>query len=53
MREEPRSRKVFMIVLIAMWKKVYVYAASLVGRKEGRKERNSSGVEKELLQLIA
>ncbi len=27
-----------MKVLMAAWKRVYVYAASLVGRKEGRKE---------------
>ena len=33
--------------------KGYLYAASLVGRKEGRKETNSYGVEKEFLQLNA
>ena len=32
--EEPRYRKVFMMVLMAAWNN----AASLVGRKEGRKE---------------
>ena len=28
----------YMKVLMAAWKRVYVYAASLVGKKEGRKE---------------
>ena len=43
MSEEPWCRKVFMIFLMAAWKRIYVYAASFVGRKEG----NSYGVEKE------
>ena len=37
-----RHRKVFMIVLMASWKRVYVYTASLVGRKEELRRHFSS-----------
>ena len=48
-RRTKTSKSFYDSFLITTWKRVYVYAASLVGRKEG----NSYGVEKEFSQLHA